>query len=310
MTIMEQYVVKTIGVTKQFHNFTALNDVSITLESGKIYGLIGKNGAGKTTLMRIIAGLSFPTKGSISLFDSTNTKEYQEELSRIGCLIEYPSMNGAMTAKENLKLHRIMRGIPQTNDDEELLHLVGLKDTGKKKVKDFSLGMRQRLGIAISLIANPELLILDEPVNGLDPVGVIEIRNLIKQICKERHICILISSHNLPELFQTATDYIIIDHGEIKQTLTLEELEERCRHHLVVECEETQQVALVLEQVLHTNQYRVMQDKSIWIDGFIDDRKSVMKAFFDNGILPTKFAVEGETLENYFLSVIGGAKND
>ena len=188
--------------------------------------------------------------------------------------------------------------------------MVGLKDTGKKKVKDFSLGMRQRLGIAIAMIANPELLILDEPVNGLDPVGVIEIRNLIKKICKERNICILISSHNLPELYQTATDYIIIDHGEIKQTLTLEELEERCRHHLVVECEETQKAVWVLEEVLHSNKYRVMQDESIWIDDFIEDRKKVMQAFFDNGVLPTKFAVEGETLENYFLSVIGGAKND
>ncbi len=310
MRRMEQYVLKTLGVTKEFRNFTALNNVSIALESGRIYGLIGKNGAGKTTLMRIIAGLSFPTKGSLSLFGSINEKEYQGELKRIGCLIEYPSMNGSMTARENLKLHRIIRGVPQREEDEELLELVGLKDTGKKKVKDFSLGMRQRLGIAIALIANPELLILDEPVNGLDPVGVIEIRNLIKQICKERNICILISSHNLPELFQTASDYIMIDHGEIRQTLTLEELEERCRHHLVIECEETEKAVWVLEEILHTNRYKVLQDKSIWIDAFIENRKLVMKALVEQGILPTKFVVEGETLENYFLSVIGGGRND
>ncbi len=303
---MEQYVLRTEQVTKQFHNFLALDNVSITLESGKIYGLIGKNGAGKTTLMRQIAGLSFPTKGSVSLFGSTDAKSFQEELKRIGCLIETPTMNGAMTAKENLKLHRIMRGIPQSKEDDALLEMVGLQDAGKKKVKNYSLGMKQRLGIAIALIANPELLILDEPVNGLDPVGVIAIRNLIKQICKERHICILISSHNLPELFQTATDYIIIDHGVVKQTLTLEELEERCRHHLSIECEETEKAVWVLEEILHTNKYKVLQDKSIWLDDFLEDKRTVMKAFFEHEVLPTKFAVEGETLESYFLSVIGG----
>ena len=307
---MKQYIVNTQNITKEFHGFIALNNVSITLESGKIYGLIGKNGAGKTTLMRILAGLSFPTKGSLSLFGSTNEAEFQEELKRIGCLIEYPSMNGTMTALENLKLHRIMRGIPDDKQDVELLKLVGLESTGKKKVKDFSLGMKQRLGIAIALIANPELLILDEPVNGLDPVGVKEIRNLIKQICKERNICILISSHNLPELYQTASNYIIIDHGKIMQTLTLEELEERCSHHLLIECDEVEKAVWVLEEVLHTNKYKVLQNNSIQVYEFIEDRKAVMKAFFEHGVLPTKFVVEEETLENYYLSVIGGSQND
>ncbi len=307
---MEQYVLKTQGVTKEYRGFKALDNVSITLESGRIYGLIGKNGAGKTTLMRLIAGLSFPTEGKLSLFGSVTGKQYQEELKRLGCLIEYPSMNGAMTAKENLKLHRIMRGIPDNKQDEELLELVGLKDTGKKKVKNYSLGMKQRLGIAIALIANPELLILDEPVNGLDPIGVVEIRNLIKQICKERNICILISSHNLPELFQTATDYIIIDQGKIMQTLTLEELEEHCSHHLIVECEETEKAVWVLEEILHTNKYKVLENKSIQIYDFIQDRRTVMEAFVEHGVLPTKFVVEEETLENYFLSVIGGGVHD
>lgn len=307
---MSKEILRAEGVTKKFKNFTALNNVSITLEQGKIYGLIGKNGAGKTTFMRMAAGLGFPTKGNISLFGSENSADFQQELKRVGCLIEYPSMCANMSARENLKLHRIIRGIPNSELDNELLELVGLKDTGRKHIKDYSLGMRQRLGIAIAMIANPELVILDEPVNGLDPVGVVEIRNLIKKICEEKKITVLISSHNLPELFQTATDYIIIDKGEIKQTLTLEELEERCSHHIVVECDNPETCARVLEQQLHTTKYKVRKDKTIRIDDFLDDRKCVIKTFFENDIFPTKFAVEGDTLEKYYLSVVGGDSDD
>lgn len=307
---MGECVLQIHNVTKRFKNFTALNNVSIQLEYGKIYGLIGKNGAGKTTMMRMITGLSFPTTGTLELFGAKTEKELRAERKRIGSLIEYPVLDGNLTAKENLKLHRIIRGIPNKSIEDELLNMVGLEGTKKKKVNDFSLGMRQRLGIAIALIGNPELLILDEPVNGLDPVGVVEIRNLIKKICEERHITILISSHNLPELFQTATDYIIIDKGEIRQTLTSAELEERCRHHLVIECDEPQKLVHVLETMLQTTEYKVMQDNSVQLDGFLEDRKRVMKTITENGIIPTKFTVEGDTLEKYYLSVIGGKQND
>lgn len=307
---IDNCVLKVTGVSKQFKNFQALSNVNVELEKGKIYGLIGKNGAGKTTLMRMICGLSFPTTGTIELFGSQSESDYKQELRRIGCLIEYPSMNPSMTAKENLRLHRIMRGIPNQKLDQELLEMVGLSDTKKKKVRDFSLGMRQRLGIAIAMISNPELLILDEPVNGLDPVGVVEIRNLIIDICKRRNITVLISSHNLPELYQTATDYIIIDKGEIKQTLTLEDLDERCRHHISIECDNPDQLTTILETKLHTKSYRVMQDKSIKLYDFLDERKMVMQTIYENGVIPTKFALEGDTLEKYFLSVIGGEDND
>lgn len=308
---MNEYVVKMSGISKTFKNFTALTNVDIELKKGKIYGLIGKNGAGKTTLMRIIAGLSFQTKGTLELFGkaSTNSK-YHEELRRLGCLIEYPNMNGNMTALENMKLHRIMRGIPNKNADKELLEMVGLKDTGRKTVKDFSLGMRQRLGIAIAMIGNPELLILDEPVNGLDPVGVVEIRNLVKDICSKRNICVLISSHNLPELFQTATDYIIIDKGCIKQKLTYDQLEEACKHHIEIECDDASKLALIIESKLNTNNYRVYKNGIVKLYDYIEDRKFVSKTIYENGIIPTKFAVEGDTLEQYFISVIGGSEND
>lgn len=307
---MKEYVLKTKNLSKKFSNSTVINNVNISLEAGKIYGLIGQNGAGKTTLMRIITTLSFPSNGEIELFGVSKSKEIRSQLKRVGSLIEYPSLNGAMTAKENMRLHRIIRGIPNKEIDNELLELVGLNETGKKKVKDFSLGMRQRLGIAIALIGNPELLILDEPVNGLDPVGVVEIRNLIKKMNEERNMTILISSHNLPELYQTATNYIIIDKGEVKKTLTMSELDECCKHHILIETDEVDKLTTILETKLKTNNYKVMPNKSIKLYDSFEDRKKLSKIIYENGVIPTTIALQGDTLENYFLSVIGGGKND
>lgn len=306
---MEKFVLKTENLTKVYKQFHALDEVSITLNEGKIYGLIGKNGAGKTTLMRIIAGLSFPTTGIVELFGRSQYREYQRELRRIGTLIENPSMDRKLTAGENLKVHRIMRGIPDESLEQKLLEIVGLKDVGKKKLKDFSLGMRQRLGIAIALLANPELLILDEPTNGLDPVGVVEIRNLIKNLSEDRKITVLISSHNLPELYQTATDYIIIDKGAIKKELPLSELEGKCEHYIQVECDEPEKLVTIIQTKLKTDKIKVMPDKSIRLYDYLDDRKKVASVIYENGIVPTEFSYRGETLENYFLSVIGGEEH-
>lgn len=307
---MAEYVLKTENLSKNFKDFRALTNVSISLEKGKIYGMIGKNGAGKTTFMRIISGLSYQTEGTIALFGHSERKELQNEFRRLGTLIEYPSLDGKMSASENIKVHRIIRGIPNEELDYALLEVVGLTDCGKKKVKDFSLGMRQRLGIAIALLTNPELLILDEPVNGLDPVGVVEIRKLIKKLSEERNITILISSHNLPELYQTATDYIIVDKGCVKQILSQEELDEKCQHFIKIESEEPEKLALVLESKLNTTNYKVMPDKSIRLFDYTDDKKLVAATIIQEGIVPLTFNLEGETLENYFLSVVGGAEND
>lgn len=307
---MTEIILKTNEITKTYKGFNALHNVSIALESGKIYGLIGPNGAGKSTLMRIIAGLSYPTFGSLEFFGQSSPKGIQAERKRIGCMIESPSLIMNMTAKENMKAHRMMRGIPNVEIEDELLRLVGLGDTVEKKVKNFSLGMKQRLGIAISLINNPELLILDEPINGLDPLGVIEVRNLLIKLCEEKHITILISSHNLPELFQVATDYIIIHNGEIKQMLTLEQLESRCQRHILIECEEPEKLLGILETELNTTNFKVLPDKTIKLYDFVDEKKRVAKTLFEHGIIATNFSVEGDTLENYFISVIGGEQND
>lgn len=306
---MNNCILKTNSITKSYHGINALHDVSITLKAGRIYGLIGQNGAGKSTLMRLITGLCFPTDGSIELFGHTGERAIRAERKRIGSMIEYPSLVPDMTAKENLRVHRIMKGIPDKNIEDGLLKLVGLTGTEKKKAKNFSLGMKQRLGIAIALLGNPELLILDEPINGLDPIGVVDIRNLLKKLCEEQHMSILISSHNLPEMFQTATDYILIQHGEIKQALTLEELEERCRHYLLIGSLEPEKMASVLEMQLGTRNYKVMPDKTIKLYDFLDEKERVAKALFENGIVVTNLSNEGDTLEDYYVSVMGGGKN-
>jgi len=212
---MAEKMISLKNVTKNYGRTEVLKACNLELTKGNIYGLVGKNGAGKTTMMRLIAGLAIPTSGTIDI-SSPN----------IGTLIEAPALNLSMSAKENLKFYRMLSTGENTGfSDEELLDLVGLKNVGKKKAKDFSLGMRQRLGIAVALLGNPDFLMLDEPVNGLDPIGVIEIRNLVKELNEKYGMTILISSHNLAELYQTATDYIIIDNGVVKKEISQGQLE-------------------------------------------------------------------------------------
>ena len=220
---MEENLITLKNVNKKYRKVCALQDVNLTLKKGKIYGLVGKNGAGKTTMMRIIAGLAYPSDGGVEVI-----------FKRCGMLIEAPGLNGDMSAGQNLKFYRMLYSDEARDGqtDEDILDMVGLKDTGKKKVKDFSLGMRQRLGIAVALLANPDFVMLDEPVNGLDPVGVVEIRKLIHKLNEERGMTILISSHNLPELYQTATDYIILDKGRIRKEVTQEQLEKEAEGNL------------------------------------------------------------------------------
>lgn len=306
---MKEYVLETKNLTKSYRGVNVLQDVSVTLEAGKIYGLIGQNGAGKTTLMRIVAGLTFPTKGNIELFGKNGERNLQAERKRLGSMIEYPGLIPYMTAQENLTYHKVIRGIPSKTIENELLALVGLSNTGKKKAKNFSLGMKQRLGIAVALLGDPELLILDEPINGLDPLGVVEIRNLLIRLCEERQMTILISSHNLPELYQVATDYIIIHQGRIKKSITLGELEESCKHHILIGCDQPEKLVNVIEMQLGTTKYKVMPDRMVKLYDYLDNKELVARAIFDNGIVITHYSIQGDTLENYFISVIGGDRN-
>lgn len=220
---MNKILIETDHLTKRYGKFTALDNISIQLREGEIYGLIGKNGAGKTTLMRILAGFSIPTSGHILLFHKEQKNEQQAVRKNIGCMIENPGMIPYLTAKQNLQVFQILKGMQKTDCEKEL-KLVGLSAHTRKKAKDFSLGMKQRLGIAIALLGNPKVIILDEPINGLDPIGVTEIRNLVTNLCKMKNITFLISSHNLPELYQVAAHYFFIDNGKIVKSIGLEEL--------------------------------------------------------------------------------------
>ena len=243
---MNVTVFEAINITKKYRNTLALNQVSMSVMQGDIYGFIGENGAGKTTMIRLLTGLAEPTTGKIALFGESN-KKLAKQRERIGCIIESPSLYLDMTAYENLEVQRLQRGIPGKGCIDNALALVGLKDTGKKKAKDFSLGMRQRLALAIALLGNPEFLVLDEPINGLDPTGIIELRNLLKRLNKERGITILISSHILTELHQLANRYGILHEGKLLQEITATELDKRCKKHLLLQVNDVAAASVLLE---------------------------------------------------------------
>lgn len=304
------YILETKNLTKKYKNTQALECINIKLEKGNIYGFVGQNGAGKTTLIRLITGLSFPTSGELYLFEQTGEKNLQEQRKRLGCMVETPALYPNMTAYQNLEIQRIQRGIPDKKVIEDTLELVGLRDTGKKKAKDFSLGMKQRLGIALALINDPEFLILDEPVNGLDPIGIVEVRKLIKRLNKEKGMTILISSHILEELYHTVDHYIIISHGNILETLTQEELNEKCKKHIAINVDDVSIAATILEEELHTNNYKIMPDKTIRLYDYLDDIKSVSVALSRNNLIITGISLSGDSLEDYFIRRIGGDKCD
>lgn len=259
------YVLTTNALCKNYRHFKALNGLSMHVPKGAIYGFVGKNGAGKTTLIRLICGLQEPTSGNYSLYGVKNTeKKIREYRPRIGAVVETPSIYLNMTATENLKEQYRILGLPSFESIPELLKLVGLENTGRKKAKNFSLGMRQRLGIAIALCGDPDFLVLDEPVNGLDPQGIIEVRELILKLNRERQITVLISSHILDELSRLATHYGFIDKGHLLKEISARDLENACRKCIRLEVSDMNVFIRVIEN-LHL-EYQVLSDT--WADIF------------------------------------------
>ena len=244
------YILHTNSLTKKYKNFQALNGLTMNVLKGSIYGFVGKNGAGKTTLIRLICGLQEPTSGDFTLYGIRNdSKDIIKSRRRMGAVVETPSIYMDMTAEENLKQQYLILGLPSYDGIPELLELVGLENTGKKKAKNFSLGMKQRLGIAIALAGDPDFLVLDEPVNGLDPQGIVEMRELILKLNRERQITVLISSHILDELSRLATHYGIIDNGRMVKELSAEELDAACRKCVRMEVSDTAALARVLDSM-------------------------------------------------------------
>lgn len=303
-----EIVLETNNLEKRYKDFRVLNHANIHIEKGAIYGLIGKNGAGKTTLIRIICGLQEPTSGSYIIYGKrNNSTDIINARKRMGAIIETPSIYGEMSARDNIILQYKLVGMPEYDGVNELLKLVGLENTGKKKAKDFSLGMKQRLGIAIALANNPDFLILDEPINGLDPQGIIEIRELILKLNKEKRITILISSHYLDELSKIATHYGFLDSGSIIQEITSEELMKKMEHKLILKVSDEKEFVKYFEK--NKISYEVVDSKTINVYGKYNLSKFINELSKKN-LIADEIHEQQESLENYYMNLIGGGNND
>lgn len=299
-----EYVLKTNSLSKKYKNFKALNGLTMKVPKGAIYGFVGKNGAGKTTLIRLICGLQEPTSGDYSLYGIHNSKkEIMKSRRRIGAVVETPSIYMALTAVDNLKEQYRILGLPSYDSIPELLKLVGLENTGNKKAENFSLGMRQRLGIAIALAGDPDFLVLDEPVNGLDPQGIIEMRELILKLNREYQITILISSHILDELSRLATHYGFIDSGRMVKEISAEELEAACRKCIRLEVTNVQILARVLDRM--KIEYKIISDKMADAFAKINVSKLTLALSKENCEV-ISMQERDESLESYYISLVGG----
>ena len=306
---MKKVVLKTYNITKKYGEQLAVDNVNMTIKKGDIYGFIGQNGAGKTTLIRLITGLIHKSGGEIELLGANEENELNKARTMVGSLIETPSFYTNMTARENLEVSRLVRNIPGKKCIDEVLELVGLKDVEKKKVKNFSLGMRQRLGIANALMGNPKLLILDEPINGLDPMGIVEIRELLKKINKEKDMTILISSHILSELSELATTYGIISNGKLIEEITAKQLSEKCRQYIDLKVDNTARAVILLERELGISDYEVLEDSNIKVFSNLDNVGEINSLLSRSGIIVEIISVKGENLEEYFMNKVGGVLN-
>lgn len=307
---MSENVIQIANLTKRYKTKTVLNILELRLEKGKIYGFIGQNGAGKTTLIRTLMGLSLPDSGHIEMFGRKDRKGLEQARKSIGCMIEHTALCPNFTARQNMILQCKMKGIANKYEVDRVLETVGLENTGKKTFKHFSMGMKQRLGIAAALIGDPKLLILDEPVNGLDPVGITEIREILTELNRRNGITILISSHILGELHALATDYVFIDQGEIIHNLSLAQLDEKCRKYTVIETDNIDLAKTVLHELGLDGDYQQTHDKKINISSAQLDTKQLASAFHNKGVLLTEMSHSSKTLEQFFLELVGGMQND
>ncbi len=299
------YVLTTDALCKSYKHFKALNGFSMHVPKGAIYGFVGKNGAGKTTLIRLICGLQQETAGEYTLYGVSSTcREIVRARKRMGAIVETPSIYLDMSARENIKAQYRILGLPSFEGVSELLALVGLEDAGKKKAKHFSLGMRQRLGIAIALAGDPDFLVLDEPVNGLDPQGIIEIRELILKLNRQRQVTILISSHMLDELSRLATHYGFIDHGRMVKEISAQELEAACRKCMHLEVSDCKALARVLDGMGAA--YTIMSDTEADVYARINLTELVLALNKENCELRS-LQEKDESLESFFINLTGGS---
>ena len=305
---MSDNIIITSNLTKRYGNKNAADKINIQVNKGEIYGLIGRNGAGKTTILKMLSGLSTPTEGCYSILGKTG-KELEAVRSKVGTLIENPGLYPNLSAYENLKLKCIVMDRNEDGYIKELLNLVGLQDAGKKAAKNFSMGMKQRLGIALALIGDPEIIILDEPINGLDPQGIAEMRDILKTLSKEKGLTIIISSHILEELAKIADAYGIIHDGKLLVEMTAGELEEKCGEYTVLKTDNNEKTADILRKFDITG-FDQIDDETIHINEKMKNKGKIIQELVVSGVDIREIAEKRITLEQYYLQLTGGGKND
>ncbi len=303
---MSKYVIETKNLTKQYGTQKSVADLNIHVRQGRIYGLLGRNGAGKTTTMKMLLGLTQPTSGEVTIWGKPLRTNEKKLLPRIGSLIESPGFYPNLTATENLRIFATLRGVPNRSAIKNALDLVGLPYKDKKLFSQYSLGMKQRLAIALAIMHDPELLILDEPINGLDPIGIAEVRSFIRDLCTERGKTILISSHILSEIALLADDIGIIDHGALLEEESLAELEAKSSRHIRFTVSSTTQAARILERGFHETQFTIQDDYKMRLHNLDISVGEIVTAFVENGLTVSEAYICEESLEDYFKRVTGG----
>ena len=303
---MNEYVIETRNLTKQYGVQKSVSDLNIHVKRGRIYGLLGRNGAGKTTTMKMLLGLIKPTSGTVKIFGKSMTGNEKKILPRIGCLIESPGFYPNLTGTENLKIFARLRGIPAKNAIKSALEVVGLPYNDKKLFSQYSLGMKQRLAIALAIMHDPELLILDEPINGLDPIGIAEVRDFIRELCDVRGKTILISSHILSEISLLADDIGIIDHGVLLEEASIAELEQKNSKYIHFVVSDAAQASRIIEKDFYTRNFAVENDHSLRIYDTDLSVSAINRSFIENGLEVSEAHTCEDSLEDYFKHVTGG----
>ena len=299
-----EYILTTDNLTKIYGQKRAADGISLHIKRGDVYGLIGRNGAGKTTILKMICGLSTPTSGTVTFGGKTGLA-LSREMNKIGSLIETPGLFPKMSAYQNIKIKCILAG---KNDDEyikSLLKQVGLENVGKKPVQSFSLGMKQRLGIALALVGDPEFIVLDEPINGLDPQGIAEMREIIHRLSKEQGMTVIVSSHILDELAKVADAFGIINDGKLIDEFTSEQLEERCGTHFILKTGDAEKTRVVLADK-GISSFEILENGSFKILQVISDTSKLIVALVEAGVPVYELALVQTTLEQYYLTRTGG----
>lgn len=296
-------IIEAKNLTKQYRNCTALHHMSLAIKRGEIYGLVGANGAGKTTFLKMLAGQIFPSEGELVLFGAYQRKEQENQRKRMGSLIENSGFYPQLSIEQNMEYYRLQKGVPGKQMVEDTLKTVGLWNVRKKKGNTLSLGMKQRLGLAIALLGEPELLLLDEPTNGLDPAGIIEMRNLLKKLNQEKNITIIISSHILSELEHLATVYGFLDKGKLLEQISAKALHEKCGNYLEITVSNAEKYTMLLEKQLEHSRYLVLEDGTIRIFELQQDIEKYSALASENGIGIRAMSVKQNSLEDYYMNL-------